>query len=194
MQINQIRSGNKDKSKILAMVLMGGGLLVFGLAALLLLPGISPAAENTADKAIKPARVDFPAPDLQLHDIEGLPVSLVDYRGQTVLVNNWATWCPPCREEMPILNSYFRDHRHQEFVLVAIDAGDTAAMVSDFVARYELEFPVWIDPTSLALNSFRNNYLPSSYLINPEGQVVMAWSGAVTRASLEEHITPILKE
>jgi peroxiredoxin len=138
--------------------------------------------------------VDFPAPELQLHDIDGNPVSLSDYRGQVVLVNNWATWCPPCRQEMPILDAYFRDHRHQDFLIVAIDAGDPAEMVADFIDRYGLSFPVWVDPSSSALNSFRNNYLPSSYLIDQKGQVVMAWNGAVTYASLDQNITPLLKD
>ena len=176
------------------MALVGGGLLIMGIAALILLPNPGVPASPTKVELNAPARVSYPAPDIQLNDIKGNPVSLADYRGQVVLVNNWATWCPPCREEMPILNGYFRDHQHQDFILVAIDAGDPADMVSDFVARYGMDFPVWIDPNSSALNSFRNNYLPSSYLIDRQGQVILVWSGAVTRASLEQNITPLLKE
>ena len=138
--------------------------------------------------------VDFPAPDIRLNDLAGKPVSLTDYRGQVILVNNWATWCPPCRQEMPILEEFFRDHQHQGFTVVAIDAGDPAEIVSDFVSQNKLSFPVWIDPNNSALNSFRNNYLPSSYLIDDEGQVIMVWSGAVTRTSLEENITPLLRD
>lgn len=176
------------------MALIGGGLLVVGIVALILLPNPGTSASPTKVELNPPAKVSYPAPDIQLHDIKGNPVSLADYRGQVVLVNNWATWCPPCREEMPVLNRYFRDHQHQDFILVAIDAGDPAAMVSDFVARYGMDFPIWIDLSSSALNSFRNNYLPSSYLIDRQGQVIMVWSGAVTRASLEQNITPLLKE
>jgi thiol-disulfide isomerase/thioredoxin len=183
-----------QKYKILALGLIGGGLLITGITALILLPNPVPSASPTKVELNPPARVSFPAPDIQLHDINGDPVSLSDYRGLVVLVNNWATWCPPCREEMPILNGYYRDHLHQDFILVAIDAGDPAEMVSDFIRRYEMTFPVWLDPSSSALNSFRNNYLPSSYLIDRQGQVIMVWSGAVTRASLEQNITPLLKE
>jgi cytochrome c biogenesis protein CcmG/thiol:disulfide interchange protein DsbE len=180
--------------RILAMLLVGGGLLVIGVAALLLLPKESAPESEIQVAENKPAEVDFPAPDLQLRDLDGQPVSLTDYRGQVVLVNNWATWCPPCRQEMPILEAYFRDHNHQDFTIVAIDAGDPADTVSAFVNQYQMSFPVWLDPSSFALNSFRNNYLPSSYLINRDGQVVKAWSGAVTQASLEENITPLLME
>ena len=176
------------------MTLIGGGLLVVGIAALLLLPAATAQETEKEIDSGGPARVDFPAPDIQPHDLDGHPVSLADYRGQVVLVNNWATWCPPCRQEMPVLNAYFRDHQDQDFTIVAIDAGDPAEVVSEFVDRYQIPFPVWIDPTSSAINSFRNNYLPSSYLIDEAGQVIMVWSGAVSRASLEENITPLLRD
>jgi peroxiredoxin len=183
-----------SKSRILAMFFIGGGLLLVGIAALLLLPGEASTESDPEVGINQPAQVDFPAPSIQLQDLDGKSVTLEDYRGQVVLVNNWATWCPPCRQEMPILEAYFRDHRHQDFTIVAIDAGDPIDTVNNFVESYNMTFPVWIDPSSSALNSFRNNYLPSSYLINEQGQVIMAWSGAVTRASLEESITPLLKD
>lgn len=176
------------------MVLMGSGLLIVGIVALLLLPNAVAQDSPTKVGANAPARVNFRAPSIELHDINGDSVSLADYQGQVVLVNNWATWCPPCREEMPILNAFFRDHQHQGFTLVAIDAGDPAELVSEFVEQNSITFPVWLDPSSSALNSFRNNYLPSSYLVDRQGQVVLVWSGAVTRASLEENITPLLKD
>ncbi len=176
------------------MSLIGVGLLVIGVVSLVLLTPVSVTSEKVRLAGNAPAIMDFPAPDLDLHDISGNPVSLRDYRGQVVLVNNWATWCPPCRQEMPILDAYYRDHQHQDFMIVAIDAGEPASMVADFLNRYGMSFPVWLDPNSSALNSFRNNYLPSSYLIDKGGRVIMAWSGAVTYASLDENISPLLKD
>lgn len=196
MPTNKRNSKQAPGYRILAMVLIGGGLLVIGVVALLLLPSLnSPESETQAEvSANGPAIVDFAAPDIQLQDLGGEQVSLADFRGQVVLVNNWATWCPPCRAEMPILDEYYQDHRHQEFTVVAIDSGDPADVVKEFVNSYQISFPIWVDPTSSAVNSFRNNYLPSSYLVNEDGQVVRVWSGAVTRASLEENITPMLKD
>jgi thiol-disulfide isomerase/thioredoxin len=194
MPINPTERKQNQKYKILAMALIGGGMLIVGTVSLILLTFTFSTSPPTGVGENAPTKVDFPAPELQLHDITGNPVSLSEYHGQVVLVNNWATWCPPCRQEMPILDAYFRDHRHQDFVIVAIDAGDPAAMVVDFVNRYGMSFPVWVDPSSSALNSFRNNYLPSSYLVDKGGQVIMFWSGAVTRASLEQNITPLLKD
>jgi peroxiredoxin len=194
MPTNIKSSRQAPKFRVLAMMLIGGGLLVIGIAALLLIPEPSSPGAEQEDSSRAPAVVDFPAPQIQLHDLDGEPVSLADYRGQVVLVNNWATWCPPCRQEMPVLDAFYRDHQHENFTIVAIDAGDPAESVIEFVKRYNMSFPVWVDPGSSALNSFRNNYLPSSYLITKEGQVIMVWSGAVTRASLEENITPLLRD
>lgn len=94
--------------------------------------------------------MNFPAPGMVLTDLEGRKVSLEDYRGKVVLVNNWATWCPPCREEMPALEAYFKDHRKGDFVLVGIDTGEPAAEVVEFVERYVLSFPIWLDPRNEA--------------------------------------------
>lgn len=194
MPISQSKRLQNRNLRLIAITLIGCGLLVIGIVSFILLTSNSIIFEPERLAGNAPAMVDFPAPDLDLHDISGNPVSLRDYRGQVVLVNNWATWCPPCRQEMPILDAYYRDHQHQDFVIVAIDEGDPASMVADFVSRYEMSFPVWLDPNSSALNSFRNNYLPSSYLIDEGGRVIMAWSGAVTYASLEENISPLLKD
>ena len=194
MPISQNQSLQNRNFRLIAMILIGGGLLVIGVVSYVLLTSNSVISEKVRLDANTLAIVEFPAPDLELQDIYGDPVSLRDYHGQVVLVNNWATWCPPCRQEMPILDEYYRDHQHQEFVIVAIDAGDPASMVADFVHHYEMSFPVWLDPSSPALNSFRNNYLPSSYLIDKGGRVILVWSGAVTYASLEHNVTPLLME
>ena len=177
------------------MVLVGAGLLVFGVAALffLLKPGSASSAGET-DLSVVPAAVNFPAPALSLSDLDGRAVSLDDYRGQVVLVNNWATWCPPCRAEMPVLQAFFEDHRRQDFMLVGIEAGEPAAEVARFAEQYGLSFPVWLDPANAALDAFSNSNLPSSYVIDRTGTVVLAWTGPISRKQLENHITPLLKD
>jgi peroxiredoxin len=174
------------------MALAGAGLVVIGVAAWLLLPGLI-AGEQTELTAI-PAQVDYPAPDLILTDLQGNPVSLLDYRGQTILVNNWATWCPPCKKEMPALQAYYEAHQRSKFTIIAIEAGEPAAEVADFVQHYGLTFPVWIDPTLKATVAFRNPGLPSSYLIDAKGRIRLAWAGAISQKALEKYVTPLLEE
>ena len=192
------RHKNKQsRLKILSLMLVGAGLLIFGAVALVILPTPNPVPEpivKQTDQGITPVKLDETAPDLELVDLEGSEVSLEDYRGQVVLVNNWATWCPPCRAEMPILEAFYQDHKDEGFVLIGIEAGEPADEVEEFVENYGISFPVWLDPESKALIGFRNMALPSSYVINPDGMIVLAWTGAVTLNSLEVYLTPLLKE
>jgi peroxiredoxin len=143
---------------------------------------------------VLPAKVEFAAPDLTLTDLSGAAVSLADWRGQVVLVNNWATWCPPCKAEMPELQAYYQAHRQRGFVVFAIEAGEPLAEVTAFADRYRLAFPVWVDEESAALEAFQNWDLPSSYVIDPYGIVRLAWVGPINRETLEQYVTPLLGE
>jgi cytochrome c biogenesis protein CcmG, thiol:disulfide interchange protein DsbE len=186
--------GHSTRYRLLPYMLLGAGLMVWGVAAFILLgnPSNNPAQTEAANRS--PISSNFPAPDLQLTDLEGNPTSLADLRGQVVLINNWATWCPPCREEMPELEAFYQQYKESEFTLVAIDAGEPAADVQQFVTRYSLSFPVWLDPDQQSLRAFRNPALPSTYVIDREGIVRLAWSGAITREILESYVAPMLEE
>jgi len=180
------------KPRILAMAFIGAGLVVLGVAAWAMLSYLkSPAGVETA--AI-PLRVAFPAPELGLTDLQGNLVSLADYLGQVVLVNLWATWCPPCRAEMPILQKYYEVHREDNFVILALEEGEPANEVASFVQSQALTFPVWTDPTLQATAVFRSPGLPSSYLIDAGGTVRLAWAGAINLENLERYVTPLLEE
>jgi len=73
---------------------------------------------------------------------------------KTVLVNNWATWCPPCRAEMPTLQAYYNEHQHQNFTLVAIESGDHPSQVAEFTQQFNLTFPIWVDQEMKAIQKF----------------------------------------
>lgn len=172
--------------------MLGSGLVLIGLVGAIMLTTSQPVKSSSPAGAPVPVALDFPAPQLELTDLNGQAVTLADYRDRYVLVNNWATWCPPCRAEMPILEAFYRDQRDRGFVLIAVEAGDPPRMVQEFVDRYQVSFPVWLDPENQALRGFANNALPSSYLIDPKGRVILGWSGAVTRAALDRHVAPLL--
>jgi peroxiredoxin len=182
-----------------AALLIGAGLVMLGLVAALLLskPEQAASSANVPDEdelSVIPAAVNFAAPELSLYDLQGKQASLSDYEGQVVLVNNWATWCPPCKAEMPTLQSYFEAHQEQGFVLIGIEAGEPATDVAQFVQDYALSFPIWLDPKGEALYAFQNQNLPSSYVIDRDGNVRLAWVGAISKAMLEEYVTPLVEE
>jgi peroxiredoxin len=138
--------------------------------------------------------VNFPAPSLELTNLEGQSVLLSDYLGQVVLVNNWATWCPPCKAEMPSMQAFFETHKDQGFTIIEINSGDPREDVQSFVQENGLTFPIWVDPTSQALITFRNHSLPSSYVIDQDGAIRLAWTGAISLENLEAYVTPLLEE
>ena len=131
---------------------------------------------------------------MRLTDLDGKPVSLADYKGQVILYNAWATWCPPCKEEMPTLNAYYQDHKNAGFVVVAIEDGEPASEVAAFAESYKLSFPVWPDLKFVATTAFKTNSLPTSFLIDRSGTVRLTWTGAITRDTLEKYVTPIIGE
>jgi len=159
-------------------------------------PDLLGASEGRAnDLAVaKPQAVNFSVPVLALTDLEGNPVSLQNLQGGYVLVNHWATWCPPCDAEMPTLQKYYEDYRDLGFTIVAIDAGEPVEVVAQYVEQNGLSFPVWPDPEQAGMRALRENYLPSSYLIDPNGQVVLYWGGAISREMLDRYVTPLLEK
>jgi cytochrome c biogenesis protein CcmG/thiol:disulfide interchange protein DsbE len=183
----------QNRVQILAMILAGGGLLILGVVAILVLPRFNANAGSDSEPSAIPVQVNFAAPQLSLTDLQGKPVSLADYRGQVILINNWATWCPPCKAEMPTLKAYYEAHRNNNFTIIAIEAGEPVAEVTNFVSQYGLTFPVWPDPTNKSLAAFQNQGLPNSYVVDRTGTVRLAWTGAISRAMLEKYVTPLLE-
>jgi peroxiredoxin len=147
------------------------------------------------DLSAVPVKVNFAAPKLTLTDTQGVTHSLADYRGQVVLVNLWATWCYPCKEEMPSLESFYNKHKEQGFIVIAVNDGDPTKDVLQFVRDYKLTFPVWLDPTYIATEqAFKSLNLPTSFVIDRNGVVQLQWVGGISRKMLDQHVTPLITE
>ena len=190
MTKKKVRRRSKKPTPILP---MAAGLLLIGFAFVIVL-----SAESQGDaksfSSLEPVAVNFAAPELSLENLTGSTEALTDYRGSVVLVNNWATWCPPCKAEMPTLAAYYNEHRSEGFTIIAIEAGDPVDVVSPFVQSYNLKFPVWLDPNGASLRAFGNGTLPSSYVIDRSGTVRYAWTGEINREMLEKYLDPLLME
>jgi peroxiredoxin len=181
-----------------AKVLLGIGLILLSMIILyFLLSGVvtsAPGPVSDGDNYVVPVPVNYPAPELELENITGDVESLKDFHGQVILVNNWATWCPPCKAEMPTLASYFNTHANEGFMVIAIEAGDPRDQVEQFAEDFDLPFTVWLDPGSKALTAFRNGNLPSSYVLDRNGTIRYAWTGEINLEMLEKFVTPLLSE
>jgi cytochrome c biogenesis protein CcmG, thiol:disulfide interchange protein DsbE len=172
-------------------VVVGLGLLVLAVAALLNLPKAGNPA-TAQEFSTTPVEVNYPAPELALENINGGTEALTDYRAQVVLINNWATWCPPCKAEMPTLVAFYNEHAKDGLMIVAVEAGEPKEQVQPFVDQFQMPFVVWLDPGGKSTRAFKNSNLPNSYVIDRTGTVRLTWTGQINRDMLEKYITPLL--
>lgn len=171
------------------------GIVLIGIALLAMVkPKTATGAGNETANSVVPYAVEYAAPELSLQNIKGETESLADYRDNVVLVNNWATWCPPCKAEMPTLVAYHNEHTTDGFTVIAVEAGEPADLVSQFADSFQMTFPVWLDPNGESLRAFGNGTLPNSYVIDRTGTVRFAWTGEISKAMLEKYITPLIAE
>jgi thiol-disulfide isomerase/thioredoxin len=181
----------------IALTVSGFGLVLLAVAIVFFIPAWKRAWDATlpTDFSAIPTKVQHVAPALSLKDLAGKQHSLVEYKGQVVLVNLWATWCPPCKAELPELEAYYILHNHEGFSVIAVDNGEVPADVLTFAGQYHLSFPIWLDPTFEAADqAFKAVNLPSSYVIDRSGRIVLTWVGATSGTNLEKFITPILHD
>jgi thiol-disulfide isomerase/thioredoxin len=110
-------------------------------------------------------------PGLVLKDLKGTTVDLADYRGKVVLVNFWATWCEPCREEMPSMQELRRRLEGRPFEILAVNLAESESKISDFLRRFPLDFPIVLDRNSNARREWKVRVLPTSFIVAPDGGV-----------------------
>ena len=180
----------KQKRITTIIILTGLGLLFLMIAALTFI--INANKGSLENISVVPMKVNYPAPELTLQNIKGNTEALADFKGKVVLVNNWATWCPPCKAEMPTLVAYYNDHTQDGLMIIAIEAGDSQSEVQKFVDQFKMTFDVWLDPHGESASAFKNNSLPNSYVIDRSGTVLLNWIGPVDRETLEKYVTPLL--
>ena len=112
-----------------------------------------------------------PAPALVLKDAEGKSVNLRDFRGSTVLVNFWATWCGPCVDELPAIDRLRERMAGTKFTVIAVDVGESAARVNAFLKKTPVGFAVLLDPDSELSRKWKVHGLPTTYVIGPDGRI-----------------------
>lgn len=121
-------------------------------------------------------------------DMQGHEQRLQDYRGKWVLVNFWATWCPPCLEEIPDLIALYEAHKNKDMVIIGVALDSTRESVVEFVAKKKITYPVVFGDYDLAAQVGEVEALPTSYLYDPTGKLVSYQQGMVTRSSVETYV------
>ncbi len=166
------------------------------LAAGLAWIGISAAPPGTKNNAVPAPQVGFLAPDFTLKTPLGESFTLSELRGRPVIVNLWATWCPPCRAEMPALQKLYDEYRDRGLIVLAVNATqqDDVQAIAPFVEKYHLTFPILLDETGLAARAYQLRSLPSSYFIGRDGTIrEIVVGGPMPEALLRAQAEALLK-
>jgi len=128
------------------------------------------------------------AQPFDFRDMQGNTQRLSDYRGKWVLVNFWATWCPPCLDEVPDLVALHEAHKKTDLVVIGVALESTEKSVKAFVAKRNVTYPIVLGDYDMAEQVGRVDVLPTSYLYNPQGELVSYQEGVLSRESVESYI------
>ncbi len=159
---------------------LAAGKLVLLLAVFLQLSVQSPLTHAALGTTLTPVIPPRQAPPLALKNLDNQTTSLAALRGKkVVLINFWATWCPPCREEMPSIQRLWSQLKGDQFEVLAVDAGEDSNTATQYIGTLEipLGFPILVDTTFTTMRNWKVMGLPASYLIDKRGQIVYSALG-----------------
>lgn len=149
--------------------------------------------DNQEETAV--LKVGQPAPDFTLETVDGEKMSLSDFKGQVVMLNVWASWCEPCRLEMPELQEAYEKHKEDGFVILGVNLVENEVTVRGFLKNYGLTFPVVLDPDrSVAVGKYKVKPLPTSFFIDKDGVLQAVAERPLSVRDIENYITPLLSE
>jgi cytochrome c biogenesis protein CcmG, thiol:disulfide interchange protein DsbE len=136
--------------------------------------------------------VGQPAPIFALRDDRGLPVSLAQYRGRLVVMNLWASWCPPCRAEMPDLQRLATLYAGRDLAIVGINEGESPQRAGAFASALKIRFPIWIDSAEQYGRTYTALGLPTTIIVDRRGTVARAFDGPLTFDQMRGAVGPLM--
>ncbi len=137
------------------------------------------APAGSEKKPVSPSEIDKlnRAPEFSLKDLSGKPVTLSSLKGKVVLLNFWATWCPPCISEMPVFNKLYREMKGRGLEVVAISADRSEGYVRDFVSKHSLDLKVLYDADRTVTKQYKVFSMPTTFLIDRNGVIIEKFFG-----------------
>jgi len=158
--------------------------IIFSL--LLLLSGVAQATTSLANLFVVPEVERHTAPDFISENLRGGNTGLADYKGKVVLLNFWATWCRPCRAEMPGMETLWQKYKEQGLVVAAISVDEgSRGRIETFSKLLDLSFPILLDPESKVSNLYKVTNMPTSFFIDRNGKIISRIVGTEEWASPE---------
>jgi cytochrome c biogenesis protein CcmG/thiol:disulfide interchange protein DsbE len=163
-------------------------------ATLAVLAVIGLLAFGLLNKGTTSLAVGDPAPDRELPALDGRGEGeIADYRGHWVLVNLWASWCVPCRQEAPVLDRFARRYRGRNVRVLGIDVQDNSEDALAFVRRYDVRYPQLRSVGAERSEAFGSTGVPENFLVDPQGKLAFIWRGPVDEAILKDQIVPLVE-
>ncbi len=166
-------------------------LIAVGASMLLRTSQQSLASKPDASNNVGQPQADI-APEFTLISLTGENVALSDYAGQVVMINMWATWCPPCKAEMPEINAFYEAHKQEGFVVLAVNNQEDAITINEFIQANGFTFPVLLDTQTEVVDLYRVQGLPTSFIIDRNGFIQHTQIGEITLEELEAIVGPLL--
>ena len=171
-----------------------GGIVIFAGQPLPWFSSLGAPAGTPGTPAPAPV-TGAPAPDFTLKDLSDKSVTLSGLKGQVVLINFWATWCIPCREEMPAIQTEYDALKDQGFTVLAVNVDALAPDVQAYADMLKLNFPIVLDPGSIVDDLYRIRGYPTSFFVGRDGVIVREHIGAMTEVQLSGYLAQLgLKE
>lgn len=178
----EVSSHSESNLTAIAILILAGAIALFAWA------WSNEQGESSSEGKI---RVGEQAPNFTLPDLNGNQVALSDYEGQVVLVNFWATWCPPCRVEMPDLEAVYREHGDSGFEILGVDQREPVDLVEDYVEERGFSWVFLLDEDFDVSREYSATSIPRSILVDRDGNVAHIWTGTLTRSQLERQIADL---
>ena len=148
---------------------------------------------TTEPTLIKPDFVKTKAIDFKLKDLEGKELSLSDLKGKKVFLNFWATWCPPCKAEMPEIEKLYQETKNSDLVIVAVEIGEPLSTVKPFIDSNKYNFKVLLDSDQSVAAKYNISSIPTSYFIDVDGNIVSKSVGGMNIDQMKASIKALDK-
>lgn len=148
--------------------------------------------QSAPQAAVEPRKlgIGYPAPEIALETLDGSTASLADFRGHPVVLNFWATWCIPCKEEMPLIAD-FEERYAPDLVVLGLNYGERKEMVQDFVEQNEIPFRILLDPSQSTGADYMVRGFPTTYFIDKDGILRSMHIGQLSEDLLDEYMKTI---
>lgn len=143
---------------------------------------------SQADKAAYSKSSHVKAANFTLEDLDGNTISLNDLKGKNIFLNFWATWCPPCRGEMPDIQSIHEEYSEKGLVILAVNLGEGKDAIKDFVKKNNYDFKVLLDTEQTVGDMYNISAIPSSYFLDKDGNIIGKKIGAMSKEEIKSYL------